>query len=306
MSFPGGLYSSIDRVASQAKVNLKSPIVGTGDEILAISSALLKPGMIASVTANSTGNALTVGIYRWTGSSWSSPSGGTHTHEGDSSGGSMRDIMIKALSNLWFVNMWAPTFEQFARTGTNATYSNITTGTTKYVEINTLTTSNNHGNLRYGGILYTFGQPSAFVTRIKLASSTSNVTARVGMNMETADSVTDNKVKYGFEGCATCNSSNISVVSSEGTLRSKNTQSSDDFSQVGNFMMKLDPGVNVKWRKEAGTIITKTDRVPASGVPDRNCEFMACIQTTNTTGKTLDLYGFAIAAQNGETNFPVI
>ena len=306
MSFPGGLYSSIDRIASQAKVNLKSPIVGTGDEILAISVGLLKVGMIASVTENSTGGALTVGIYRWDGSGWASPSGGTHTHEGASSGGSMNTIMMKAISNLWFVNMWGPTFEQFARTGTNATYSNITTGTTKYVEINTLTTSNNHGNLRYGEILYTFAQPSAFTTRVKLSSSTSNSTARIGMNMETADSITDNKVKYGFEGCATCNSSNISVVSSDGTLRSKNTQSSDAYDTVGNFRMELNPGVNVKWRKEAGTIITKTDRVPSTGVPDRNCEFMICIQTTNTTGKTLDFYGFAASGIVGETNYPTI
>jgi len=306
MSFPGGLFSSIDRVLSQAKANLKIPVVGTGDEILAIPVGLLKVGMLFSVTANSTGNALTVGVYQWNGSGFASPQGGVHTHEGASSGGSMNDIMMKSLSNLWFVDMWGPTFEQFARTGTNATYANITTGTTKYVEITTGTTTNNHGNLRYGGILYTFAQPSAFVTRIKLASSTTNSTARVGMNMETADSLTDNKVKYGFEGCATCNSSNISVVSSEGTLRSKNTQSSDNYSTVGNFMMRLDPGVNVKWRKEAGTIITKTDRVPASGVPDRNCQFMACIQTTNTTSKTLDLYGFAISAMNGETNMPSI
>ena len=306
MSFPGGLYSATDRVASQAKVNLKSPIVGTGDEILAIPVGSLKPGMIASVTANSSGNALTVGIYRWTGSSWSSPQGGTHTHEGDSSGGSMTTIMQKAISNLWFVNMLSPTFEQFARTGTGATYTNQISGTSKYVEINTLTTANNHGNLRYGGLLYTFGQPLHFVTRIKLSSDVNNSTARVGMNMETADAITDNKVKFGFEGCATCNSSSISIVSSEGTLRSKNTQSSDNYSTVGNFRMQLDPGVNVKWRKEAGTIITKTNNIPSTGVPDRANEFMVCIQTTNTTGKTLDFYGFQAAGSIGETNFPTI
>ena len=302
MSFPGGLWSPIDRIASQSKKNLKDTVVGTGDQVLGVQS-LIPNGALVSVTANSTGGALTgPNIYIKTGSGLQSPQGVSHLHQDANSGGSMLNIMMKAVSNLYFVNMLHPTFEQFTRSGTGATYTNQA----GFTEIATGTTANNHGNLRLEGLLYTFAQPSNFVTRVKLASVNTASTARIGMNMETADSITDNKVKYGFEGCATCNSTNISVISSEGTTRTKNTQSTDSYATVGNFIMQLDPGVNVKWRKEAGTIITKTTNVPATGVPDRTNTFMACVQTTNTTTKTLDLYGLQIAAAIGETNFPTL
>jgi hypothetical protein len=302
MSFPGGLWSPIDRIASQSKKNLKDTVVGTGDQILSVQSSI-PLGALASVTSTSTGGSL-VGpnLYIKTGSGLQSPQGISHTHSDANSGGTIQNMMLKAVSNLWFVNMLNPTLEKFTRTGTGATYTNQA----GYVEIATGTTTNNHGNLRLEGLLYTFAQASNFVTRVKLSSSTTSATARIGMNMETADAVTDNTVKYGFEGCATCNSTNISVISSDGTTRSKNTSSTDSYATVGNFIMAADPGVNVKWRKEAGTIITKTTNVPATGVPNRANTFMACIQTTNTTAKTLDLYGFQIAATIGETNFPTL
>jgi len=306
MSFAGSLWSSINRIASVAKMNLKSTVVGTGDEVLTESS-VIPLGALASVTTTSTGGAL-VGpnLYIQTATGLKSPQGVSHTHSDSQTGGSIQNMMVKAVSNLWFVNMLNPTFEQFARTGTGATYTNPVAATLKYVEIATGTTANNSGNLRFGGLLYTFAQPSNFVTRIKLASVNTGSTARVGMNMEAAEAVTDNLVKYGFEGCASCNSTNISVISSEGTLRSKNTQSTDSFATVGNFIMQLDPGINTKWRKENGTIITKTTNVPTTGVPSRSNSWICGIQTTNTTSKTLDLYGFQACGTIGEVNWPSV
>src|SRR5215218_9447815 len=305
MSFIGDLWSSVNRIASQARMNLKSNLVGTGDQILAKSAGSLIPGMIASITADSTGGALKAGIHRWTGLQWVSPTGGIHTHTSIADGGTFQNMLIKAIQNTWFVNNLGVTKEMFYQSGTGGTYSNVVSGTDAYVQISSGATSTNAGNLRYGAINYTFNQPSAFVTRIQLADTTTNSQARVGMNMETADAVTDNKVKYGFEGCSTCNSTSTSIISSDGTTRSKNTTSADSYAAVGNFIMTHDPGLNVKYRKENGAIITKTTNVPASGVSDRANAWICGIQTTTALTRLLKLYGFQAVGSIGET-WPVI
>ena len=92
MSFGGDLWSSVNRIASQAKMNIKTVLVGTGNQILAKSAGLLQVGQIASVTAASTGGALQPGIVRWSGSAWVSPQGGIHTHTSSGDGGSFQDL----------------------------------------------------------------------------------------------------------------------------------------------------------------------------------------------------------------------
>jgi hypothetical protein len=302
MSFPGDLFSSVNRIGSQAKMNLKCNLVGTGDQILAKSPGSLQVGMIASVTADSAGGSLKAGIHKWDGTSWVSPQGGIHTHASASDGGSFQNMLLSAIQNIWFANHESVTVDMFKTTGTGATYSNVVSDTNTYVEISTGTTTDNAGNLRYGGLIYTFTQPSAFVTRVQLASATTNSQARVGMNMEGADYITDNKPKYGFEGCASCNSSSMSIVSADGTNRSKNTTSTDNYSVIGNYMMKLDPGINVKYRKENGTIITKTGNIPSTGICDRSNAWITGIQVTGGGAtKSLRLAGFKAIATIGET-----
>src|SRR5687768_11330710 len=206
-SFIGDLWSSVNRIASQARMNIKTNLVGTGDQILSKNSGSLVKGMIGSITDASTGGSLKPGIFQWNGSQWVSPQGGIHTHQSTSDGGTFQSILLKAIQNTWFVNGVGITKEQFYQSGTGGTYSNVISGTNAYVEINSGATSDNAGNLRFGGLTYSFNQPSAFVTRIQLANTTTSSQARVGMNMETAELVTNNKPKYGFEGCSTCNSS---------------------------------------------------------------------------------------------------
>jgi hypothetical protein len=300
MSFSGDLWSSVNRVASQAKMNLKTVLVGTGDQILAKSAGSLQVGQLASVTTASTGGALQPGIFRWNGSAWTSPQGGIHTHTSSADGGSFQDLLIKAIENTWYASFPGVTKEMFATSGTGGTYTNVISGTNKYVEINSGATSSNAGNLHYGGFTINFAGKSAFTTRIQLASTTTSSQARCGLNMETAQAVSDNKVKYGFEGCSTCNSSSMSIVSSDGTTRSKNTFSADNYSTVGNFIMAHDPGVNVKYRKETGTIITKTTNVPSTGISDRSNTWICGIQTTIATARTLQLYGFDAVGLKGD------
>jgi hypothetical protein len=302
MSFAGDLWSSVNRFASQAKLNLKSVLVGTGDQILAKSSGQLIKGMLASVTQDSSGGSLKEGnIVQWNGSSWLTPEGTAHTHSSTADGGLFIDIILKAIENTWFANYPGVTKSIFYTSGTGGTYTDTISGTDCFVTVNSGATNTNSGNLRYGGFIHTFAYPSAFVTRIKLADSTTSSTARCGMNMEVANDVTNNKVKYGFEGCSSCNETKISIISSDGTLRSKNTQSTDDYSQTANYIMKLDPGINVKYRKETGAIITKTNNVPVSGVSDRANSWVAGIQTATTGAKTLTLYSFMAIGKNGGT-----
>lgn len=309
----GDVWSSVNRVASVARMNLKSILVGTGDQILAKSSGSLQTGQLASVTLASTGGALSPGIYRWSGSAWTSPQGGIHTHTGTADGGSFKDILIEAIENTWYANLPSLTHEMFKKSGTGGTYSNSPGNTDSYVEISTGTTSSNGGNLHYGGIIYTFAQPTAFVTKIQLASTTTSSQARCGMNMEPATAVTDNLPKYGFEGCASCNSSSMSIVSSDGTTRSKNTTSADNYATLGKFIMMHNPGVpHVKYRKEGGAIITKQNpngnipgTNPAALLPTTTNTWLCGIQTTTTAARTLRLYGFE-AVGTKEPTWPVI
>lgn len=305
MSFHGDLWSSVNRVASQSKMNIKTNLVGTGDEILSKSAGSLQVGQLASVTTASTGGALQPGIFRWNGSAWTSPQGGIHTHTSSSDGGTFQDLLIKAIQNVWYASLPGVTITNFSNSGTGGTYSNVISGTLKYAQIDTGATTSNAGNFHYGGIAINFAGKSAFTTRILLANSTTSSQARCGFNMETAQAVTDNKQKYGFEGCSTCNSSSTSIISADGTTRSKDTSSADNYATVGNFIMSHDPGVNVKYRKEAGTIITKTTNVPTTGTSDRSNTWMAGIQTTTTVTKQLQLYGFEAVAMK-ETSWPTL
>ena len=305
MSFPGDLWSAVNRVASQSKMNLKNNLVGTGDEILSKSAGSLQVGILASVTEASTGGFLQPGIYRWNGSSWVSPSGGIHTHTSNSDGGSFQDLLIQAIENTWYASFPGASINNFTTSGTGGTYLNVISGTNRYAQIDTGATTSNAGNFHYGGIAINFAAKSAFTTRILLANSTTSSQARCGMNIETAQAVTDNKVKYGFEGCSTCNSSSMSIISANGTTRSKDTTSADSYATVGNFIMAHDPGINVKYRKEGGAIITKTTHPPTTGTSDRSNTWLCGIQTTTTVTKQLQLYGFdAVAAK--ESSWPAL
>jgi hypothetical protein len=283
-------------------MNLKNILVGTGDQIIAKSPGQLIPGMLASVTADSGGGSLKKGnIVQWDGTAWHTPEGTAHTHTSTADGGSFSNMLIKAIENTWWVNSPGVTKSQFYQSGTGGTYIDTISGTDAFVQINSGAANTNSGNLRYGGFTYSFAYPSAFVTRIQLASSTTSVTARCGMNMEVANDVTNNKAKYGFEGCTSCNDTFVSIISSNGTLRSKNTQSTDTYSSLANYIMKLDPGVNVKYRKETGAIITKTNEIPVTGVSDRANSWVCGIQTTTTAARTLNLYGFRVVGTDGDT-----
>lgn len=306
MSFNGDLWSSVNRIASQQKMNLKNNIVGTGDQILAKSPGSLQVGIIASVTTASTGGALQPGIYRWNGSNWVSPQGGIHTHTSTSDGGSFKDLLVEAIETVWYANRLSVTDSMFGKSGTigTGTYTTVVSGTDMYAQILTGTTSSNAGNFHYGGTMYTFASKSAFTTRIQLADSTVSSQARCGMNMEKADVVTDNKPKYGFEGCSTCNSSSMSIISANGTLRSKNTTSADNYATVGNFIMDHTPGVNTRYRKETGSIIIKTTEPPSTGTSDRSNGWICGIQTATTAAKTLKLYGFEAIAQKDTSTWP--
>lgn len=293
MSFAGDLWSSVNRIASQAKLNLKTNLVGTGDEILSKAPGTLIHGQLASVTADSSGGSLRAGdIVQWNGSAWATPDAVTT---------SFRDTLIGAIQNTWFASFPAVTESLFYKSGTGGTYVDTISGTDSYILASTSTSTSSAANMRYGGFVYSFAYPSMFIARIQLSNTTTSTVARCGMNMEPVDITTDNKVKYGIEGCTGCNETSISVISSNGTLRSKHTGSTDNYALLGNYGMRLTPAENVKYRKESGAIVTKTSEVPSTGVSDRSLSWMCGVQTGTTAARTLKLYGFTAVAQYGDT-----
>ena len=204
MSSLGLDFDSTNRIPSQAKVNLKMNLVATGDEILATSMQDPRDiGKLALCKADSTGGALKAGhIYMWMGNSlgWVIKSQSVHTHEDANTGGEFQEVILKALKNLYWVNLINPHIEDFSTTGTGGVYTDKLSGVNGYVEISTNTTANNSGNCVVVGGLLTFTKTIRFNTRAKLSSVTSSFNSRIGVGGEYAYQVTDNLNKVGFEG----------------------------------------------------------------------------------------------------------
>ena len=306
MSSIGLPFTSSNRIPSQAIMNVKTNIVGTGDEILALT--LQDPrdiGTLASCKANSTGNALLANhIYQWTGTAggWKIKSQSPHTHEDVNTGGSFKDVIIKAIKNLYYVNMPTVTKERFYTNGTGGTYTNTISGTDAYVELSTGTTTNNAANLILGGQIVTFTQPIKFNCRLKLVDKTTNFLGRIGINAEFAQAITDNLNKIGFEACTSCNGTNNQIFSSNGTRTKHNV--SDLATAVANYSIELEVGANVHYYKDANTVVSKTTNVPSTGTSVRSNTLVSGVQTTNTTATKQQLFFLHAVATQGESNLP--
>lgn len=306
MSSIGLQFTSSNRIPSQAIMNVKTNLVGTGDEILA--AVLQDPrdiGTLASCKQNSTGNALLANhIYQWTGTSggWKIKSQSSHKHVDANDGGSFKDVILEAIKNLYYVNMPCVTKEKFQTIGTGGTYTNTLSGTDAYLELNTGTTTNNAANVVYGGEIITFTQPIKFNCRLKLVDKTSSFLGRIGINAEYAHSITDNNNKIGFEACTSCNGTDNQIFSSNGTRTKHNV--TDLSTTVANYAIQLDVGANVNYYKDANTVVQKTTNVPSTGTSSRSNNFVSGVQTTNTVATKQQLFFLNIVATSGESNLP--
>lgn len=291
----GLLWTAIARIPSLARMNLKSVLVGSGTDIENIGDTSLQGGMIASVLSDSSSGGLKQNkVYQRnsTNTAWLQVNSVDHNHSGVDDGGSLTNVLRASSHLIWCpYQLFAPTHEQFFKTGTGATYSNFLGSGQGYVLISTGTTANNSGNLVVAGLLYDFAVTMRSNIRCRLTNNTSNYTGRYMFNGEYTYEITNNTNKWGIEACPTCDASgNVTVVSANGGSQRTKVSSTNSANNDANYNLRLNPSVSVVYQKDS-SIITKTTDVPASGTPDRDRLLVMGIQTTDTIDKQFRLFG---------------
>lgn len=288
-SGPGGLFNTTNNVPSLDKINLKSNIIDTGDNINAIASADLEPGMIAVCTANSTsGPTLLAGVvYRrnMTNDGWDAVSVLSHYHTSNEDFGSMAEILYKN-KNIWFFRPSTILKSMFAQLATNGLYTDKNAGGDIYLELDSSAVAqNSYANILGGNGLPTFSKPIYLNFVAKLSSLLTNFNARLGINSEFVHTTpTDNLSKILVEACPTCGgagNSNIGFVTADGTTRTKSSTDTLDAPNVkaAITIQVSSPGTQADYQS-LNKLINKSSNVPSTGKPSRDRCVVAGIQTT--------------------------
>ena len=260
------------------------------------------PGQVASITSD--GSTLKANrLYVWdeVNSAWVDQANPSHTHSSTLQGGLLYDIKKANSAILWEITH--TDLIHVVSSGTAPTYSNTIASTDGYREITTAAATNSSGNMVNAGLRYDFAFPIFAQFRANFSSVTSNVTTRIGFNMEYAHVAAATAVKLGVEACDSCNGVNLRVVSSNGTTRSASNTASDAMNSTSSYKLTYTPGTNLIYQKANGTAITKTSNIPSSGTPDRSNVFVSGITTTNGTAKSQKLWGLrAYGTISGESS----
>ena len=302
----GLLFNSTRKFPSFEMLNIKCLIVGAGDDIInKVPLADIEDGMALSVTADSTDLSLRKGVlYLRVDGEWISINAGTHTHTSSNDGGKLTQVFVRGTYDLWEINYTNPA--RF-NTITSAAGGTATMDTNGFLDLDTNGTTNNVINCFERGLLYTFAQPLSFIARLKLSDQTSSYMTRFGFNGDPAETASPSitKPQMIIEGCDTCNTNKVSIVSGNGTDRTKDTTPITDLvTDVANYIMELLPTeTKIYYKRNNVTFVNKGDFVPSTGVPNRQHLFIAGIQTKNTTEKHMNIYGFRASGTIGETNW---
>lgn len=301
----GLFFSSTRKYPSPEMLNIKCLIVGTGDQINNINPSDLELGMCASVTDDASDLSLRAGVvYLWTLTGWVSLNAGTHTHSGANDGGLMSNVMVKGFRNVWYRNFEDPFNFKNILTQVNGTATMQSTG---YLELMANSgTANNYINAHTRGLIYTFTQPLSFFARLKLTDVATNYLSRFGFNPETVeDPSLDNEPKMMLEGCDTCNTNKVTIVSANNVNREKDpTPITNLTTDLANYSLELIPTeTKIIYNRNDSTFVIKDEFIPTTGVPTRTRQFIAGIQTKNTTAKKMEIYGFSAYGTIGETNW---
>lgn len=274
---------------SKSIYNHKFLLVDTAAVIEALTSTQKFDGMACSPTTN--GSTLFEGrLYVWdaTNSKWIDQANPPHTHSSSTEGGTLSDILVANDPITYAIQESAMIFQV---SNGSPIYANIVSGTDAYRSIATGTSTNNAGTYAAGGLRYDFAFPLQAHFRALFSTVTTNYTARIGFNMEYAHVSSNANKKLGVECCDSCNGTSLRIVSSDGTTRSA-TNTTDSASTAATFKLTYNPTIpNLTYRRNSGTAVIKTSNMMTNGVPDRSNVFVAGIQTTNTTSKTLQLWG---------------
>jgi hypothetical protein len=288
---------------SKSIYNHKFILVETAAVIEALTTTQKFDGMTCSPTTN--GAQLLRGhLYVWdaTNTTWLDQANPAHTHSSTVTGGTLQDIFT-ANDPVLYLGRETDMIYQVT-SGSGASFANTVSGTDAYRSAITGTSSNAAATYMMGGLRYDFAFPLSAHFRALFSTVTTSYTSRIGFNMEYAHISSNASKKLGVEACDSCNGVNLRIVSSDGTTRSA-TNTTDVASTAATYKLTFNPSVpNLTYRKNSGTAVIKSSNMFTTGVPDRSNVFIAGIQTTNTTSKTLQLWGARIigtmSADSGE------
>jgi hypothetical protein len=290
MSSPGGSWTAAQDSASQGRMNQKTVTIDTGAN-LALIAPTYKGQLIFSL--DSTGGFTTNFLYERDASNttWLQVSPPTaHYHSSNTTGGLLSTILSNNQGQFSFNNFTSPTKSQFLQTVTGATVSDVQGSGSWYVNIATGTVANNLGQIDIGGIALDFGNVIKFGAKVGETGGTTLIQGRIGTNIETVGAAISNSTKsLGFEFCDSTGTV-YQLVSCDGAVRTVTT-TNQAFSGNNNVRFYYTPTVSVVGTVNQTVATTKTSNLPNSGAcaNDRLARFG--IQTTNTSGKNLQIYG---------------
>lgn len=317
MSVSGGnLYTSGDNAANIARQNIKGVHQMTGDEFdTYLQSSDSTKGVLVSVVLDSTDGppaSWKKGItYRVNDDdeTTADPINDTvgHEHTGPGDGGDFIQVLIEGAKKTWFARPGSMSPEQFYKTNVNGTFTAKVATNDQYLEIDTLGTANNYGNVHLTNGFYSFGYEIRCSFEVKLTDTLTSYTARFGMSAEPAQATTDDLAKMLIEACPTCNGNNIRIISATGAAgsRSNNPKNATDVANVRDiFLLQLYPGVEVIYVSTSG-MLQKTLDVPditsGNSLPIRNV--LAGIQTTTGSSRKMEIYQLEAIARKADTSF---
>lgn len=301
----GLLFDSIRKFPSPEILNVKCVIWATGDLAQTIDPNDLEDSMLLSVTENSTDSALRKGVvYIRNNGNWESINAGTHNHKSANDGGKLVYAFTDGAYDLWHRNYQNPEPFKNITTSTNGSASMNTSGFLRLTANSGL--ANNVINCYDRGLTFSFADVISFFARLKLTSVSTNYVTRFTMNGEPAETASpSNEQEMTIEGCDTCNTNKVSIVSADGTNRIKDdTVITDLVTDIANYMMVCYPTLDqIIYKRNDSTYVVKDDAIPSTGLSTRTRNILAGLQTTNTTSKTMDIYGFIANGKVGETSW---
>jgi hypothetical protein len=301
----GLLFDSVRRFPSPERLNIKCWVRGTGNQIQDIDQSDIEDGMAFSVTEDSDDMTLRKGVaYLLVDGNFVSINSGTHSHMNSNDGGKLTRALGKGMYDVWHRNYLNPERFGSISSATNGTVSMSASGFLLLTANSGQ--ANNVVNCYDRGLLYTFTQNLYFYGRVKLTDVSTNYMTRIGFNGDDAQTVTPTvNPQVVIEGCDTCNTNKVTIVSADGTARQKDeTPITDLVTDIGNYYLEHIPSeVKILYKRNNTTFVTKDDTIPTTGLPSRTRLFHAGIQTKNTVAKVMEIYGFNVTGTIGEANW---
>lgn len=256
-------------------------------------------GMLISITADGGGfNNETVVLKTATGYKLLTMIAHTHDADDDESGGTLKDI-FQLNHDALYIDRRNSTVNDWISEGSGGSTTDNSNGATRL----TATTTNNWRGIRVRGVPPDYAYYIRAQYMLEYTGAVTNNIVRCGCDMENLGVANNNNKKFGIEGCESTGST-WQIVSANGSSRTQ-TDSGVDLVQSSqdSYSVENNPGTNIRLSFNGGSFINKTTTLPGSGAPDRANVAMAGVKSTNTSGKSLDVYGMLLTGKASTTGW---